>query len=58
MLLTSVAAEIETLLTFETPKVAPSCGPFGIVAGVQLVAVFQSLLVGFRFHVALPARVA
>src|SRR5207244_12320001 len=28
----------------------------GTVAGVQLVAVFQSLLAGFKFQVALPAR--
>ena len=32
-----------------------SAGPFGTVAGVQLAAVFQSPLVGLKFHVALPA---
>ena len=46
----------KTSVTFETSKVAVSCAPFGTVAGVQLAAVFQSLLVGLRFHVALPAR--
>ena len=32
-----------------------SLGPFGTVAGFQLVAVFQSPLAGLRFQVALPA---
>jgi len=40
---------------FETPKVAVSAGILGTVAGVQFAAVFQSLLAGFRFQVALPA---
>ena len=42
-------------VVLETPKVAVSLGPLGMVAGVQLVAVFQSPLVGLRFQVALPA---
>jgi hypothetical protein len=33
-----------------------SDGPFGTVFGVQFAAVFQSLLVGSKFHVALPAK--
>src|SRR5438876_774710 len=45
-----------TAVTLETSKVAVSAGPLGTVAGVQLVAVFQSPLVGLRFHVALPAK--
>ena len=40
---------------FETAKVAMSEGLSGTVAGVQFAAVSQSLLVGFRFQVALPA---
>jgi hypothetical protein len=48
-------AEIETEMTCERPKVAISEGPLGTVAGVQLAAVFQTLLTGSRFHVALPA---
>jgi hypothetical protein len=31
-------------------------GPFGTVAGVQFVAVFQSPFLGLSFHVALPAN--
>ncbi len=31
---------------------------FGTVAGVQFEAVFQSPLLGLRFHVAFPARVS
>ena len=46
----------KTSATFEISRVAISCAPFGTVAGVQLPAVFQSLLVGLRVHVALPAR--
>jgi ABC-type uncharacterized transport system YnjBCD ATPase subunit len=41
----------------ELPNVATSADPFGTVAGVQLPAVFQSVLVGSRFQVALPAKV-
>ncbi len=32
-----------------------SSGPFGTVLGVQFAAIFQSLLMGSRFQVALPA---
>jgi hypothetical protein len=52
---TCVTAERETLVVLETPKVATSVGLFGTVLGVQLAAVFHSLLVGLRFQVALPA---
>src|SRR5438552_15778508 len=48
-----VSAETEMLVTFETSKVAT---PVGTVFGVQLAAVFQSLLIGFRFHVAFWAK--
>jgi len=40
----------------DVPKDATSLAPFGTVAGVQLAVVFQSLLVGVRFQVALPAK--
>jgi hypothetical protein len=56
--LTSVDAEMETLVTFEEPNVAVSEGSLGIVIGVQLAAVFQSPEVGLRSHVALPALTA
>ena len=52
---TSVGCEVETLVTFETPNVAVSSGELGTVSGVQLAAVFQSSLIGLKFHVALPA---
>jgi hypothetical protein len=52
---TSVFAELERPTMLETPKVAVSEGPFGTEAGVQLMAVFQSLLEGAEFQVALPA---
>jgi len=51
---TSVLAESETLVVFETPKVPVSEAPLGTVAGVQLAAVFKSPLIGLRFHLALP----
>src|SRR5689334_13455383 len=50
---TVIAVETFTVAMLEDPKVATSADPFGTVAGVQLVAVFQSLLVGFKFQVAL-----
>jgi hypothetical protein len=53
---TSTSAERERVLFPEAAKLAVSVGPFGTVAGVQLVAVFQSPLVGLRFQVALPAN--
>ena len=58
MLPTVVISEIEILVVLETPKVAMSAGPLGTVAGVQLAAMFQSLFVGFRSQVALPAWAA
>ncbi len=54
-LLTSMDPVIETAVVVETSNVAVSDEPLGTVAGVQLAAVFQSLLVGLRFQVALPA---
>src|SRR5437660_8636407 len=54
-LLTCVVAEMETEVILEISNVAVSEGPLGTVAGVQLAAVFQSLLIGFRFQVALSA---
>ena len=44
-----------TSVILETPNVAVSAGPLGTVLGVQFVASNQSVLVGLRFHVALPA---
>jgi hypothetical protein len=54
---TSVLAERETPVVFETANVAVSGWPLGTVGGVQFAAVFQSPEVGFAFHVALPAKV-
>jgi hypothetical protein len=42
------------LAIFDVGNVAMSLGPFGTVCGVQLSAVFQSLLEGLTFHMALP----
>ena len=53
---TIVFAEIEMAVVFETAKVAVSADPLGTVAGIQLVAVFQSPDPGLRSHVGLPAR--
>ena len=55
MLFTSVFAVSEMLVVVETSKVAVSNGPLGTVSGVQFAGAFQSLLVGLRSHVALPA---
>ncbi len=57
MPLTSVSAEMETLLVLEDANVAVSEGPLGMVGGVQFAAWFQSPVAGFIFHVALPAKV-
>jgi hypothetical protein len=43
-------------VVLETPNVAVSFGPSGIVAGAQLALLLQSPLVGLRFQVALPAK--
>ena len=56
MLPRDVAAEVGIAVRFETPNVAISANPLGTVAGFQLAAVFQSPLVGLRFHVALPEK--
>src|SRR5438552_8005465 len=42
-------------VVLETANVAMSVSLLGIVGGIQFSAVFQSLLVGFGLHVALPA---
>jgi hypothetical protein len=47
---------IEIALRFDTPKVATSDNPFGIVFGVQFAALFQSPFAGLFIHVALPAK--
>ncbi len=49
------AAATLRFVRLEAANVAMSSWPFGMVAGVQLAAVFQSPLVGLRFQVALPA---
>jgi hypothetical protein len=51
----STAADREIAVLLDTAKEAESDSPLGTVAGVQFAAVFQSPLVGFAFHVALPA---
>src|SRR5437016_5433000 len=50
-----IELEVDTLVVFEVPKVAISLMELGTVVGVQLVAVFQSLVAGLEFQVALPA---
>ena len=55
MLSSSISLDNATPEILESAKVATSLGPLGTVAGVQLAAVFQSLLIGFRFQVALSA---
>jgi len=50
-----VPVETEISVVFETSKVATSAGPFGIVGGIQFVAVFQSPVSGVALQVALPA---
>ena len=57
MPLTSVSAEMETLLVLEDANVAVSEGPLGMVGGVQFAAWFQSLVAGLVFHVALLTKV-
>src|SRR6476661_2149777 len=54
---TSVSAESETAVVLDVPNVATSAEPFGTVFGVQLPALFHLSVVGFKFHVALPAWV-
>jgi len=54
--LTSVLAEVETPVVLETPNIAVSAAPLGTVAGVQLIAVFQSPLTGLARHFALPPK--
>jgi len=56
MLLTVTAAESDRSVVLETSKVAMFEEPFGTVAGVQLAAVFQSLLVGLRFKSHCPRK--
>ena len=47
---------MKRVIVLDELNVATSAGPLGTVAGVQLAAVFQSLLGGLAAHVALPAR--
>ncbi len=56
MLSTVVAVDTEIPVRLETAKVATSVGPFGTVVGIQLLAVFQSLLPGLSCHVALAPQ--
>jgi hypothetical protein len=55
MVFTAVLAESETCLVVDAPKVAVSAAPLGIVAGIQLPAVFQLPLAAADSHLALPA---
>jgi hypothetical protein len=57
MLSITILDEIAMAVVFDFANVAMSAGSSGTVMGVQLAAVFQSLLVGLSFHVALLARV-
>jgi hypothetical protein len=56
MLSIVAAPESKTFVTLETSNVATSVRSIGTLCGVQFAAVFQSLLVGSAFHVALPAK--
>jgi len=51
----SEGSPTETAVWELVANVAVSVEPSGTVFGVQLVAVYQSLFVGLRFHLALPA---
>src|SRR5438105_4578619 len=53
---TVVPCEMEIASRLLELKPATSDDPLGTVVGLQFVAVFQSPSPGFRFHVALPAR--
>jgi hypothetical protein len=53
-----VLDDSEMECTNDPLKVAVSAGPLGIVAGLQLLAAFQSVVAGVNDHVALPARAA
>src|SRR5438094_5194657 len=53
---TSTLLERSMSIWLLVPNVATSPGPFGTVLGIQLVAVFQSPVAGFRAQVALSAR--
>jgi len=55
--MSGLGVETKTPVVLEEANVAVSEGPFGIVGGVQLLAVFQSPDPGFVFHVALSAKV-
>lgn len=56
ILITPVLSERKIAVVLERSKLAVSFGPLGTVAGFQLLAVFQSPLVGMRFQVALPPK--
>ena len=56
MLFTVIRLERETPVMLDVANVAVSVGELGMVAGIQLAAVFQSPVAGAAFHVALPAK--
>src|SRR4029450_12453075 len=56
MPLTSVVCEMTGRLILEIANVAVSAGPLGGPLATQLAAVFQSVLAGLAFQVALPAK--
>jgi len=56
MPLTSVVCEMMGRLMLEVANVAVSAGPLGGPLATQLAAVFQSVLAGVTFQVALPAK--
>jgi hypothetical protein len=56
MPLTSVVCEMTGRLILEVANVAVSAGPLGGPLATQLAALFQSVLAGVAFQVALPAK--
>ena len=56
MPLTSVVAEMTGRLILEVANVAVSADPLGGPPAVQLAALFQSVLAGVAYQVALPAK--
>jgi len=56
MPLTSVVCEMTGRLILEVANVAVSTGPLGGPLAIQLTALFQSVLAGVAFQVALPPK--
>jgi len=56
MLFSCIWLERDTPVMLDVTNVAISVGELGMVAGIQLAAVFQSPVAGAAFHVALPAK--